>query len=263
MEIAELNLSGQKIQSNSKKQFSNIVMQIQGNALCFEDNLIQLSNITRVWLGSVPKESLKFIPILVCILIGLFLLIGGMRSGSPLLNVIGLGFCLIAVYFIYQYKSQKQLHAINMELNSSQYFSFFSEDKDFLKKAFQTIQSIMTDTEEKMNNTTINFTNSNIVNNGNMLSPNSSITDSIISSSIFENPALLKDLKNLLSQYEERHPYDKSTLSALSDAVQAAESKDIPRLQNILKKFPKNLISFAEQVGIQTVSNILAQLLHP
>ena len=94
-----------------------------------------------------------------------------------------------------------------------------------------------------------------------MLSQSSSITDSIISSSGINYSILVSDLKKLLTQYKEQSPQDGYGICALEDAVEAAEAKDAKGLQKALKKFPKTLLKFIEQVGIATVSELLVQVL--
>lgn len=146
-------------------------LHIDHNALIFGQTVIQISNISKIWAGYLPKPSFPFMQ--VCILLG-----GGVIAVTKYtsLSVIGLILILVGVYLIFKYISYKLIYTLNIELNSGTVHRFFSEEKQFINKMFQFLNAILVN-DSRNENIIMDFKNSNFT-----VLDHSSVIDSIIQS---------------------------------------------------------------------------------
>lgn len=161
--------------SNSNQQ-GNIPLEtnlhVNRNALIFEQTVIQISNVAKIWAGYLPKPSFPFLQVAI-------LLIGGvslwMLKYDPLPII---GFCLIlfAGYIIYKYFSHKILYTLNIELNSGNINCFFSEDKQFIDNMLKILIAILV-SNSRSENIIMDFKDANLT-----VIQHSNLIDTVVSS---------------------------------------------------------------------------------
>jgi len=101
--------------SEQNKIFKNAILEIQRNIFKTKNSLIQISNISMIWVGKViPKPYTMWSFLLI--LAGLVFLFG---SGIMFIRVVGL--CIMAIggysiYKIYSYNKENR-YALHIEMN--------------------------------------------------------------------------------------------------------------------------------------------------
>lgn len=114
-------------------------VKIINNAFFFGDSVIQISNITRIWIGEVEKKPLagSFYLGLIAAVISFVL---GVVSNIFFLLVLVFGiFCAVKYY---QYKQQESNYGMQIEMNSGRKFAFFSNNRDFLQEIQDTVTKV-------------------------------------------------------------------------------------------------------------------------
>ncbi|WP_449240555.1 hypothetical protein [Desulfoscipio gibsoniae] len=149
--------------SEQNKIFKDAVLDIQRNVFKTKDSLIQISNISMIWVGEVIKKQYS-IWSLALIFAGLALFF----SPVMLLRIVGLFFMAISGYSIYQvYNYNKEnRYALHIEMNSGGRFILTSESIDFLNQAASFVAKTINEygLEGQANNYYIDFSNNTIKN---------------------------------------------------------------------------------------------------
>jgi len=149
---------------NKEKIYKDSQLEIYDNIMVYgnENNFVQLTNITQVWKGEIPKENLPVGMLFSGALIGLVLLIVGLVS-SAILAVIGVIIFGGIVFLAYHLNSKIiQYYGLNIELNSGRMISFTSSDSKCITGAFNVLGNIIKDGVAH-GDTMINFGTGNIV----------------------------------------------------------------------------------------------------
>ena len=130
---------------------------IKGNVMTFNTHLLQLSNITRVWTGQLPKKPLAKLPLIVLIIV-CYLFFRFNIIWAAVLTL------LVIIYLVYSYSKQTIYHGINIEISSAQIYSFICDNENNVKIAFD----CLSDCISKRNNNNIYEINMNngIINKG-------------------------------------------------------------------------------------------------
>lgn len=113
-----------KEQKERQTTFKSAVMSIYGNGIDCQDTFIHTRNITQMWIGTIPKKPMPFIPIIIFGVVGLFLI-----QEKVLLGLISLA---IARVIIFLNLKQTEYYGMNIELSSGRIYSFTSSDRSFL-----------------------------------------------------------------------------------------------------------------------------------
>lgn len=138
-------LDFQKNSNSKEKIYKNSQIEIAENIMTYENSFIQLSNITQVWRGDIPKEELPMGTLIFFGSIGI-IMIGMGFAFSGFLAFLGL-LLLVAVIFI-GYRIQmgiKQYYGLNIELSSNRLLSFTSSEKEVITAAFNVLGNIIKD----------------------------------------------------------------------------------------------------------------------
>lgn len=144
----------------TKKRFENTTMVIEGKTIRWDDHMIQISNISQIWLGNCFKERLPVYLVLILFYIAL--------SGVIPVNTIVMLLALIIYMLIwsYRYWKQKDTKDINFEINSGNVYSFISNNEDFTCQVFELICDLITENNSINTNLCIHFNgDGNIVDN--------------------------------------------------------------------------------------------------
>ena len=114
-------------------------IKVVNNALFFGDEVIQVSNITRVWIGEVEKNKLpeRFG---MCMVLGVLSVIIGFAFPYLFLLALIMGvYCGLAYH---KFISQKTKYGMQVEMNSGHRFAFFAADKSFLEEIQDTVTKV-------------------------------------------------------------------------------------------------------------------------
>lgn len=150
--------------SEQNRIFDKAVLDIQRNIFKTKHSIIQISNISQIWVGPMigkPYPIWSF----VLILAGLIFF---SSSRMSMMQVIGLGCIAIGGYFVYKVYdyNKKNRFALHIEMNSGGRYILTSENVDFLDRAALFIAQTINEygLEGQATNYYIDFSNNTIKN---------------------------------------------------------------------------------------------------
>lgn len=157
-----MNLQDMLGTSDQSKSDSKVLesqeLVIRGNGIVFNNTVMQISNITQIWAGSIDKKPLALSHVIGGILASLVLFFAGIAfDGLGFLIVISLIVMGFVLYVLWEHKSQVQKYAVNIELSSSRRYAFTSPQRDFIYKAFNVLCSIIVDVGSNTGVYSLNF----------------------------------------------------------------------------------------------------------
>lgn len=145
-----------KLNNKKEKIFKDATLVIRGNIILFSGHFIQISNITQIRKGNIPKDPFPLAFLLIsCILIYLAFIFSFYGIGIVVL--------LFDLGRIYTFFKQVQYYGLSIELNSGNSYFFTSADKSFVGKVFDVLLNIIEDNNSEANYM-MNFGNGVIVN---------------------------------------------------------------------------------------------------
>ena len=112
------------------KRFKNSMININKNTIKWEDNMIQIPNISRIWVGNCFKDQL---PVYLYMIL-FFIALSGFNQAVRIVLLIILITCLLV--WIAWYLKRKDIKDINIEINTGIIFSFASNNDDFTNYSF-------------------------------------------------------------------------------------------------------------------------------
>ena len=157
----------------SKKPFSSLSMNqgdkrvyqelgkviVGNNAIFYNNGVLQISNITRTWIGIFAKAPFPAWTILA-ILVGFAILF----TKQIILIILGLAICAYSIYIIYKHnQNRSDKYALNIETNSGFVAMFSSYDEQFLINFQNAITSDFIERAEGQ--TIINLDNNTLIEN--------------------------------------------------------------------------------------------------
>lgn len=129
--------------SEQNKVFKEATLDIERNVFKTKDSLIQISNISRIWVGKMIGKSYPM-GYFALLLVGLVFMISSKSTFSTLVGLCCIGIGGYLIYKIYEH-NKENYYALHIEMNSGGRFILTSKNVDFLKKA----SAIITDTINK------------------------------------------------------------------------------------------------------------------
>jgi len=150
LEVANLRETKSKVLESAE-------LTVKDNVISFAGTAMQISNVTQVWKGSLPKKSFPAYPVVVGALLGLGALIFGMSGGGGIVGLLGLAILGFVAYAIWKHKSQMQYYAVHIELNSGRQVSFTSPQLNFIDEAFAVLSNIICEGNKGNKRYNINF----------------------------------------------------------------------------------------------------------
>lgn len=151
---------------NDKKEseIKTAELSVAGNVMSWHNTIIQLSNISSLSTVSLELKKFPFWTI-VALLIGLIFL-----KYQMLIAIIAFGLAGVVIYLWYRenerLKSQKNLIIM---MNSGKTFIICFEDKQFLKKVYAVLCTIIAERNHSSKHIKININNSTISGEANVL----------------------------------------------------------------------------------------------
>lgn len=129
----------------NRKIFKNAQVTLEGNLIRCENNSIQISNVSQIWAGGLPKVRIPMNLVLVLlsmVFIGYYFI----NSTFIVITALGSVFFLVCNYWI-----QVEYRGLNLELCSGEIYSFVSKNTVFVNRVYHLINQIIA----KNNDTTI------------------------------------------------------------------------------------------------------------
>ena len=166
-------LGNLQFQNNKKKtvqEFGDI--KIENNAIYYDKAALQISNISRTWIGKFDKA-----PFPIWTILGITIALVLLFTKSTTFIVIGLLIGVFCAYIIYNYISNAtDKFGLQIEMNSGFVAIFSSVDENFLI-GFQ--NAITNDFIERTGATTINLDRKTIVDNKGVISYGDNATNTM------------------------------------------------------------------------------------
>ncbi len=141
--------------------FESAVVNLKGNIINCQESFIQISNITQVWTGTLPKKPLPIMTLFICGALGFVCF--SLIKLSVILSIAGLGLWCVVGIIIYRHNYNPTSYGLNIELNSGHCYSFLSTDHSFISNVFTVLRNIIQDNNTS-NNYLINFGTGTIIN---------------------------------------------------------------------------------------------------
>lgn len=258
----------------------NAEMKIEGDVIQTGDNFIQISNITRCWLGIIPKRKFPLLQNLIMLLLVAVLFI--FRDISFVLNIGYLALICVVVYSIYRYVSEPIVHALNIELSSAKVYAFASNDQEKLKAAYRELIKILKDKKNRrsyqinfktednsVNNTyvdgnlnvekfeqaidnSIHASDNSSVNTGDVKVQGENIGDVNISGKIEKNINITladEELERIKAAYKKAYPENSEEIEKIEEAQDALKSENQELFLKLVKGLGKSALAIAENVA--------------
>jgi hypothetical protein len=154
-----------KNDNKKEKVFKDAEMKITGNIVfCDNNTFIQISNISQVNKGVIPKSKLPLMPLAFSGGLGFILLLFGLTQRDATISAI-FGIIILGVVAFVIYKNYKEInyYGLIIEITSGGSFSFISDDEKFISKVFNVLGNIIED-GIKGDNVLVNFGSGTIIN---------------------------------------------------------------------------------------------------
>lgn len=138
---------------------------IVGNAMSWKDTVIQLSNISSLTTVSLNPEPFPIVWIIVMILASVFLI-----RYYLFVSVLLWGFAGLLIYLWYKQNQQlAQRRNLRIMMNSGKLFVIAFNNKEFLKKVYGVLGSIIAEDSHSTKNVRISIENSTITGEASVL----------------------------------------------------------------------------------------------
>ena len=127
------------------KEFLTEDIIVDGRGIVFSDTVIQISNITHIWVENLSYRKALPNPLITFGVIGLLVFAFGVIfryifstiTGLAILAVVGFG------YYMWQNRSEVQRYAVNIELTSGRHYSFLSPSRMTLAKPYALLRGLI------------------------------------------------------------------------------------------------------------------------
>lgn len=265
-------------------KFFPTVANIEGNLLFLDNTLIQLSNVSHIYVGRLPKRPLPWIIVLAFAVAGV-----GLILTDPY-NVIGFIAAGVSLLILLLYFLQNNSMALNLALSSGVVASFISPDENFLKEVARTLQNVLSNPDREMA-FSIDFVNKSIMQDSPAETPMPSERKPPVKNvstrkipPLYENPSqptstksngnkmkgpkgpvndgidyleFISELKKLHALYMFKAPDDKYVINLIIEAQRAVERGDNRKAIEILQSVPQSFNEIARSFSLHTLSKVL------
>jgi hypothetical protein len=127
------------------KEFLTEDIIIDGRGIIFSDTVVQISNITHIWVENLSYRKALPNPLVTFGIIGLLVFAFGVIfqyafstiTGLAILAAVGFG------YYVWKNRSEVQRYAINIELTSGRHYSFLSPSRMALAKPYALLRELI------------------------------------------------------------------------------------------------------------------------
>jgi len=265
-------------------KFFPTVVNIEGNLLFLDNTLIQLSSVSHIYIGRLPKKPLPWAIVLAFAVVGT-----GLILTEPY-NIIGFIAAGVSLLILLLYFLQNNSLALNLSLSSGAVASFISPDENFLKEVARTLQNVLSNPDRDMA-FNIDFINKSIMQEGPpetlMPSERKPPVKNVSTRKmppLYDNPPqgastkpngskmkgvkgsgdgidyleFISELKKLHALYMFKAPDDKYVINLIIEAQRAVERGDNRKAIEILQSVPQSFNEIARSFSLHTLTKVLA-----
>jgi hypothetical protein len=134
-----------KASRDKPKEFLTEDIVIDGRGIVFSDTVIQISNITHIWVENLSYRKALPNPLITFGVIGLLVFAFGIIFRYVFSTITGLAILAVVGYGYYVWKHRSEVHrfAVNIELTSGRHYSFLSPSRAVLAKPFSLLRELI------------------------------------------------------------------------------------------------------------------------
>ncbi len=234
--------------NHTMKRFKNSMININRNTIKWEDNMIQIPNISRIWVGNCFKDQL---PVHLYIIL-FFIALSGFNQAVRIVLLIPLITCLLG--WITWYLKRKDIKDINIEINTGIIFSFASNNEDFTQQVYELMIDHLTK-KEVYSEINIDFNGDGKIDEITLAVEEKPINKEIIKvQSVKETSPLIIDLQKLLAKYTEKSSDDKDALELIENTIMLTQLSDNEGIKQSFGEFIKiGLINDCNELGLYSL----------
>lgn len=236
--------------------FKDSTIIINKDTIKWKNHLIKTSNISHVWLGSNKPKCFPLQYVLILFFIAL--------SSLNFIATIALLFTLFLYLVCWLYRNRKKTDKkyIHLETYSNEIYSFVSEEKEFIHKAYEIIR----DSVEKNNivsNIQISFVGKGKIIDeslGKEIKKESQVLSIIPDAA---DKVLINDLQKLFASLSQKEGDNKEVLNLVEETIKLINTNDIDKKKKFLAEFVTlGLINDCNELGLSTLINQIKNSLY-
>ncbi len=234
--------------NHTMKRFKNSMININKNTIKWEDNMIQIPNISRIWVGNCFKDQL---PVYLYMIL-FFIALSGFNQAVRIVLLIILITCLLV--WIAWYLKRKDIKDINIEINTGIIFSFASNNDDFTQQVYELIIDHLAK-KEVYSDINIDFSGDGKIDEITLEVEEKPINKEIINvQSVKETSPVIIDLQKLLAKYAEKSNDDKDTFELIENTIMLTQFSDNEGIKQSFSEFiKKGLINDCNELGLYSL----------
>lgn len=231
--------------TETNKRFKNSTMVLEGNTIKWENHMIQITNISQIWMGNCPNEQLPSHLALILF----FIALSGISPVNIIIMLLSLVICLIA--WSYWYWKQKDDKGINFQISSGKVYSFVSNNEEFTCQVYDLISDLIAK-NSTIPNIQISFQgDGNIIDNSIIEKEKTADKQILNIMSNGMNEQLVSDLKKLFISYTQKNDINEEILDLIEKTIQLLNINDRQGIKNSFSKLIKmGLINDCNQLGL-------------
>lgn len=239
---------------HTNKRFENTTMVIEGKTIRWEDHMIQITNISQVWLGNCIKELLP----IQLVLILFFIALSG--AGPVKTIVMLLALIIYTLTWSYWYWKLKDTKDINLEVSSGDVYSFVSHNEEFTCQVYDLIRDLVA--QNSLNtNLCIRFNgDGKIIDNSIKEKQQEKIVEKQILNiqSTGTNNQITMELQKLAQKYAEKKESNGDIIDIIEKTIKLLDTNDKQELKKCFSKFiMMGLINDCNELGLYTLTEVI------
>lgn len=241
------------IKKNEPDNYNLSNIQINGNFITWEDHILCLSGISRLWSGNLPEKQFPVKTALI-----LFFL----SFASPYIGINIILLSLLAVgatIWISYHKPDNQVKQVHIELHSGRIITFTADSEEAVTQFLNHIAGIddLHSIEESKSPENLDETNENTSIETEEVPVQESDAIEFIGKDNLQLP-LIQELQKLFDHISEKPDGSDEILHLINDTARYVKSGDIKELSATLKKFVTlGLINDCNELGL---SNLIQEI---
>ena len=234
--------------NQTMKRFKNSMININKNTIKWEDNMIQIPDISRIWVGNCFKDQL---PVHLFIIL-FFIALSGFNQVVRIVLLIILITCLLV--WIAWYLKRKDIKDINIEINTGMIFSFASNNDDFTQQIYELITDHLTK-KEVYSDINIDFSGDGKIDEITLAVEEKPSNKELINvQSVKETSPVIIDLQKLLAKYAEKSNDDKDAQELIENTIMLTQISDNEGIKQSFSEFiKKGLINDCNELGLYSL----------
>lgn len=243
--------------NQTMKRFKNSMININRNTIKWEDNMIQIPDISRIWVGNCFKDQL---PVHLFIIL-FFIALSGFNQVVRIILLIILITCLLV--WIAWYLKRKDIKDINIEINTGMIFSFASNNEDFTQQIYELIIDHLSK-KDVYSDINIDFSGDGKIGDITLAVEEKYSNKEIVNvQSVKETSPVIIDLQKLLAKYTEKSNDEKDALELIENTIMLTQISDNEGIKQSFTEFiKKGLINDCNELGLYSLIEAIRNVVY-